>query len=354
MGSDTTETYSLAIVYSANSPVSINMGGISYTLQGGISTGVPFHLVYKERGLGVLGKSFRGLYIDGTLVREDTSSVDRTAAAIVNNFQLGGAKFGTFTAGADAQVAALNIYNKGLTPESISLAHLELSEDNLGDTTTPLSFTDIKDFHISDIEQEEFNGYKGAIDKAVMTSTTVGSYDIYRIREVTSYPAASNGLPGANIGTFGAYVMKNGDTSTFYPIESINRTSYAEDYYPSLAPPATNALLFKTEIVGLTTLVPTDIIKVFGVYDNDKQDDFSGEHTITEVSTNGGNITGFSWLSTTSTKIDKDAVAILDRDSAYLNLDYPQEFTNRKMIKPSDPSNITFYEGVSDGFDHVV
>jgi len=303
-----------------------------------LAVDTPYHVVYKERGDNMTGKFRAELYVNGQLANHSNSVYTQSISA--DKFVLGGTTAGT-------QVGVFNIYGKPLTELNIQNMFYELDNTAYPDAV----FGDVKKYSITDIEQQEFNGNKSLIHNARMTSNTEGKYDIIRVDEVCSFISDTDGLPGANEATFGSYVYNEAKTE-WYAVESVVRTMYSATGNEA-PPPATNLLTFKTNVTGTTEFAVGDEVQVFGIYDPNKEDAMSGLKTVAKVNLNGGNIESIEWASPTNGKVTQNVTGILDKDEAYLFLDYPQIFINRKTVD-RNTINVQFYEGVVNKLEHVV
>ena len=291
----------------------------------------PYHIVYKERGSSALGEFLAELYVNGTRVASSTDATNNTTANR-DKFILGG---GSST----IRFGAFNIYKKCLTKSNIELAYSELDNDSF----PSLNFADIEAFTITDINQPEFNGYKNQANKAQMTSNTSGTYRLNKINEISSFIPDTDGLPGVNEGTFGAFVY-SADKSTWHPIQSVTRTADTVNSPPRAA---VNEVTFKSSVAGIFNV--GEEVQVFGVYDPNREDNFSGKKIISAVP----NSTTIQWLSPTNGKVTQSVEAVLDKDEAYLMLDYPQNFIINKKV-PKGTNSTEIFEGVVNTLEHTV
>lgn len=323
--------------------ISNNSGGIITATLSDIAINTPYHIVVTERGNDRVGEYSAKVYVND----EEVGSTNTNYTQLTD---LSTIKLGDSTNTGNVDVAIFNVYNKEIIKENVSLIYTELNDTTFQKTdATPLVFGDIQAFTITDIEQPEFNGYKSTIHNARFTSNTTGVFDILYVDEVTSFIPDTNGLPGNNTATFGAYVY-NAAKTTWYAIDSIVRT-FNDALNPP--PPANNVLTFKTPINSTTAFAVGDIVKVFGVYDPNREHPFSGEKLITAVNTSGPDTLSIEWKSPTNGKITQSSSAILDKDEAYMFLDYPLEYITTKNI-PKGINRIKFFEGVVNDQEHLV
>ncbi len=323
---------------------------VVFALTGEISLSSPFHLVYNERGSEALGGSLRSLFINGTMVKQSTETVTHDISLAPDRYTIGGIDTSDASQDTDVQFAVFNVYDKNIASALVFSAYEEL--DN---TTYPnTDYTDIEAFTITDVEQSEFNGYKTLEDhKATMLTDTLGSFEIDKIRRVSSFIPGSDGLPGAHTGTFGPYVkLLEGDVT--YAIASVTRTTYIEEFAPAPPPPARNVLMLEEVIPFSSPFNIGDTINVSGVYDKNQEEDFSGLHVVSKVITTGLGTTGLIWYSNTSGNVVSDSSAILDRDNAYLLMDHPPEFLINKKVATSEEPLATFFDGIIDDKSYLV